>query len=370
MVTVAAPVPGSVPVLRIRPTAAAAADPPEDPHYLPADPANLLRADPGRRQPVRFKSAGLMLAGDLYRPRGAAAAERTPGIVMCGPFSSVKEQTLPHYAERFADAGYTVLTFDPRTFGDSEGEPRQHHIPSEVIDDFASGVNYLMGRSDIDPERVAVVGVCLGGGYAVHVGALDKRVRAVASIAGGFSTGGTFQQFMGVDAYAGYVGQINAVLMQEYGDNERRYIPVTAPGITAEAPLVAMPNAEAYSYYTRTGAADAPRWQNRITVSSLHHFLMFNAVAHAALVAPAPLLIIHGTTDMVLLPELAQQAYDAAVGPKELIWIDTHNHIELYDHDPYVSIAAARTIAWLDRQMGRQQPAAAENVALSRGAAA
>ena len=68
------------------------------------------------------------------------------------------------------------------------------------------------------------------------------------------------------------------------------------------------------------------------------------------------------------LPELAQQAYDAAVGPKELIWIDTHNHIELYDHDPYVSIAAARTVAWLNRQLGHEQPAA--DVAFNRGAAA
>ena len=33
----------------------------------------------------------------------------------------------------------------------------------------------------------------------------------------------------------------------------------------------------------------------------------------------------------------AQQAYDAAVGPKELVWIGTHNHIELYDQDPYVN---------------------------------
>ena len=69
--------------------------------------------------------------------------------------------------------------------------------------------------------------------------------------------------------------------------------------------------------------------------------------------APAPLLIIHGTKDLFLLPEYAQQAYDAAVGPKELIWIETHNHIELYDQNPYVSIAAAQAIAWLDRHLKR-----------------
>jgi fermentation-respiration switch protein FrsA (DUF1100 family) len=74
-------------------------------------------------------------------------------------------------------------------------------------------------------------------------------------------------------------------------------------------------------------------------------------VAHAPLVAPAPLLIVHGTTDTALLPEYAQQAYDAALGTKELVWIETHNHIELYDQDPYVSEAAAHAVRWLDRHL-------------------
>ena len=104
--------------IRIRPTSAAAAEPIDNPHYLPANPANLLHADLDRRTSVRFKSACLTLAGHLYRPPGLSEAERTPGIVMCGSFSSVKEQTLPHYAERFADGGYTVLTFDSPLWGE------------------------------------------------------------------------------------------------------------------------------------------------------------------------------------------------------------------------------------------------------------
>jgi dipeptidyl aminopeptidase/acylaminoacyl peptidase len=117
----------------IRPTAAALREPANNPHFLPERPENLLTADPQRRSPVRFKSAGLTLAGHLYRPtRGAA---RAPAIVMVGPISSVKEQTVPHYAERFADAGYSVLTFDSRSFGESEGVPRFHYDPNEVIED-------------------------------------------------------------------------------------------------------------------------------------------------------------------------------------------------------------------------------------------
>jgi fermentation-respiration switch protein FrsA (DUF1100 family) len=56
---------------------------------------------------------------------------------------------------------------------------------------------------------------------------------------------------------------------------------------------------------------------------------------------------VHGTTDTALLPEKAQAAYDAALEPKRLVWIETHNHIELYDQDPYVSEAVDTVLRWL-----------------------
>jgi len=68
---------------------------------------------------------------------------------------------------------------------------------------------------------------------------------------------------------------------------------------------------------------------------------------------PGTLQIIHGTKDLFLLPEYAQQAYDEALGPKELVWIQTHNHIELYDQDHYVSITVAHATLWLDRYLIR-----------------
>jgi fermentation-respiration switch protein FrsA (DUF1100 family) len=322
-------------------------------YFLPDDPKNLLKADPSRRTPVKFASAGLRLAGHLYRPPGLAADTHTPAIVMLGPFSSVKEQTLPHYAVRFADAGYTVLAFDPRSFGESEGKPRFHHDPNELIADYCNAVSYMLSRDDVDPERVAVVGVCMGGGYAVSAGARDKRIKAVVSVAGGFNIGGTFQKFLGVEGFAAYYRKVNDLVMRQYRTGEVAYIPTIAPSLSEEVPVAAMPNAEASSYYDRTSKADAPTWSPVMTAASLEPYFIYNAIAHAPLVAPAPLLILHGTTDAQLLPEFAQQAYDAALEPKELIWVETHNHIELYDQEPYVSHALGHVVRWLDRQLGR-----------------
>jgi fermentation-respiration switch protein FrsA (DUF1100 family) len=333
--------------MRIRPTEAAAQEPTVSSYYLPDDPTNLLQADPSRRIPVTFKSAGLRLAGHLYRPSSMSHTTRTPGIVMAGPISSVKEQTVPHYAERFSDAGYTVLTFDSRSFGESEGTPRFHYNPSEIIDDFCNAISYLLTRDDIDPDRVAIVGVCMGGGYAVSTAARDKRIKAVVSVAGGYNIGGTFQRFLGVDGFAAYYRKVNDLVMDQYRTGVVQYIPTIAKTLSAEIPVAAMPNPEAYSYYDRTSQADAPGWSRQITAASLEPYFTYNAVAHAPLVAPTPLLIIHGTKDLALLPEYAQQTYDAALGPKELLWIETHNHIELYDQNPYVSLACTHIVQWL-----------------------
>jgi fermentation-respiration switch protein FrsA (DUF1100 family) len=340
------------PSITLRPATEQAAEPLSDPHYLPADAKDLLRANPSRRTAIQFPSGRLTLAGHLYRPPSAAPTDRTPAIAMLGPFSSVKEQTLPHYAERLADAGYTVLTFDSRSFGDSEGTPRWHHDPSEIIEDYANAVGYLLTRTDVDPERVGVVGVCMGGGYAVSVGARDKRVKAVASVAGGFNIGGTFQRFLGVDGFAGYFRKINDLVQRQRETGEVQYIPTIAHGLSDKTPVAAMPNDEAFSYYDRTAKDHAPNWSYQMTAASLESYFLYNAVTHAPLVAPTPLLIVHGTRDLFLLPEYAQQAYDAANSPKQLVWIETHNHIEMYDQEPYVSQAVAVLVEWLGAHMG------------------
>jgi uncharacterized protein len=316
--------------------------------FLPQPPARLLVADPARREATSFDSDGLRLAAHVYRPADREPGQPTPGIVMCGPVSSVKEQTLPHYAQRFADAGYTVLTFDPRGFGDSEGEPRFHYDPWLVVADFVNAVAHMMGRDGVDSGRVAAVGVCMGGGYALAVAARERRLAACVSVAGGYDIGGTFQGVLGAEGLAAYLQLAN-----ELHDRQRRtgtveYIPTIARELSAEVPLALMPVAEAYSYYDRTSRDHAPTWSRETTGASLEPYLTFNAISQAPLVTPTPLLIVHGTTDGVLLPELAQAAYDAAGEPKELMWIDTHNHIELYDQDPYVDEAVRRILEWLD----------------------
>lgn len=66
----------------------------------------------------------------------------------------------PHFAERFANAGHTVLTFDVRSYGESENELRGYHDPTRIIEDHVNAARYMMIRVDVDPDNIAAVGVC------------------------------------------------------------------------------------------------------------------------------------------------------------------------------------------------------------------
>ena len=75
-----------------------------------------------------FSSHGIPCAASVYRP-SAPAAENVPVIVMAHGFGCVRTLRLPAYAERFAAAGYVVVAFDYRYFGDSAG-----WIPTSSLD--------------------------------------------------------------------------------------------------------------------------------------------------------------------------------------------------------------------------------------------
>lgn len=56
---------------------------------------------------------------------------------------------------------------------------------------------------------------------------------------------------------------------------------------------------------------------------------------------------MHGRTDGFCSPEGAQDAYDRIEGPKELLWLDTTNHIDLCDRSEYVDPAIDRITDWM-----------------------
>ncbi len=96
---------------------------------------------PFSREETSFLSDGTRCAATIFRPEGAGTSA-TPAVVMAHGFGSPRALRLYAYAERFAAAGYAVVVFDYRGFGDSEGEPRQLLDISMQHDDWIAALAY------------------------------------------------------------------------------------------------------------------------------------------------------------------------------------------------------------------------------------
>ena len=88
-------------------------------------------------QTVSFYSEGTRLSGDLFLPEGLASGEKRAGIVLCHGYTGVRTLYLPDTAQALTEAGYVVLTFDYKGWGDSDG-PRSRLSPYGRVIDFSS----------------------------------------------------------------------------------------------------------------------------------------------------------------------------------------------------------------------------------------
>ena len=90
---------------------------------------------------------------------------------------------------------------------------------------------------------------------------------------------------------------------------------------------------------------------NRYTTESIENLMSYNAIPYARHVSPTPLLIVHGKNDKYCLPNFAQEVYDLAGEPKEILWLDTSNHIDLYDNEKYVGHAISKIVQWFNKYL-------------------
>ena len=122
---------------------------------------------------------GIMLAADLYEPKGAE--KKLAAIAVCGPFGAVKEQAAGLYAQTMAERGFLTMAFDPSFTGESGGTPRYMASPDINTEDFQAAVDFLSVQENVDPERIGIIGICGWGGLALNVAALDTRIKATVA---------------------------------------------------------------------------------------------------------------------------------------------------------------------------------------------
>jgi fermentation-respiration switch protein FrsA (DUF1100 family) len=286
-----------------------------------------------RTETVTFDSSGETIVGTLYLPD---AGGTYPAVVTDGPLTSVKEQAAGHHARAMAERGFAALAFDHRFFGESGGAPRQYESPGAKIDDLRAALAFVATRPEVDADRIAVLGVCAGAGYAAGAVAADPRVRAFGAVAGFFHDAAQQRAWMG-DRFDQALAEA-AAAKQRYADTG---VAETIPAVGKGDGPVAMPLAEAYEYYgTPRGAV--PNYVNAFAILSRAETLPYDAQGHAARIR-VPTMVVH--SEHALAPALARKFFDALGGPrKQIEWVESKGQIDIYD-DPSLIARAADLVA-------------------------
>jgi uncharacterized protein len=300
--------------------------------------------DAGRNAHAReitFTSEGVDCAGTLYLPAGAAGP--LPGLVMGNGFANVRQMYLPAYAAAFAAAGFAVLAIDYRYLGESGGHPRQQVLPEAQCDDLRNALTWLSARPEVDAERIGLWGTSFGGGHALRVATVDRRVAAV-------------------------VAQVPAIGLWRYfrhnepAERERFLASALAGRLayarTGEPRPVAITGEEGTESILGPAGLDWHRrneqehgtFCNWIAAHSLDRIVPYDPGAFAEDISPIPLLMILADADSTAPPAVAREIYDRAGEPKKLIEV-SGGHYDVYDEPSVREACIEATTAFLVRHL-------------------
>ena len=288
------------------------------------------RSEKVDHQKVGFRNRyGITLAGDLYLPKNRGGG-RLPALVVGGPFGAVKEQSSGLYAQTMAERGFVTVAFDGSYTGESGGEPRNVASPDINTEDFMAAVDFIGLRSEVDRERIGVIGICGWGGLALNAVAVDKRVKAVVAstmydmtrvMSKGYNDSVTLEQ---------RTKTLEQLSRQRWTDAEKG-MQAYGPPYNVLTGNEAQFLVDYHDYYMtpRGYHKRAVNSGNSWTQTTPLSFMNMPILTYIKEISPRPILFIHGEKAHSLY--FAQTAYANAAEPKELMIIPGANHTDLYD---------------------------------------
>jgi dienelactone hydrolase len=277
-------------------------------------------SEESERTPVSFNFGGVELVGYLYHAAGVDGD--APCVVMGHGFSGTQDRLFVS-AERFAESGFAVLTFDYRNFGESGGQPRQLVSIEGQLEDWRAAIRFARSLEGVDPERIALWGSSLGGGHVVCVAAEDPRIAAVVAQVpfNGFprrvegrSTLDTLKLLwaMGIDVTRGILGR------------PPRYIPMV--GKPGEVAVTATPQAQEH-IAVLSGESGHSLWRNEVAPRGLISMMRYRPGDEAHRLR-MPLLVCIAEHDLETPEELSRQIAERA--PRGELRLYPVSHFDFY----------------------------------------
>ncbi|MFF8863276.1 CocE/NonD family hydrolase [Streptomyces sp. NPDC015139] len=124
---------------------------------------------------------GTVLKANVLTPAGADGTRDYPLVVLPTSWGLPQIEYLAQ-AQKLADSGYVVLTYNVRGFWQSGGQIEVAGPPD--IADASKVIDWALAHTPADPQRIGMAGVSYGAGISLLAAAHDKRIKAVAALSG------------------------------------------------------------------------------------------------------------------------------------------------------------------------------------------
>ena len=137
-------------------------------------------------EPVEIPYEHATLPGYLHRVD--ASGKKRPLLIMHSGFDGSAEELHAEGARAAGERGYNVLAFDgPGQFGPLHRENLKFRPDWEKV--VTPVVDFVLKRPEVDPARIALMGISLGGYLAPRAAAFEKRISALIANDGVYDYG-------------------------------------------------------------------------------------------------------------------------------------------------------------------------------------
>jgi fermentation-respiration switch protein FrsA (DUF1100 family) len=291
-----------------------------------------------RQETVNFYSEGIKLKGLLRLPDTGSGP--WPGIVQGPGWLGLHDAKLyERYHRSFTAAGYAVLVFDYRGFGDSEGE-RGLILPMWQAEDIRNAITYMQTRTEVDPHRIGLFGSGgTGGANPIYVAAVDQRVKCVVSNYA-FASGKEWLRGMRREyEWLDFLQRLEA-------DRKTRVLEGKGEMVNPrEELMVATPERK----QTAVKKDVDSRIPDRVPLRSAEAIMEFTPEDYVAMISPRAIMFVSTEGDAVTPEDQTFRLYEKAGQPKKLVLQRETTHYKAYDE--YFDQVTPQMVDWFDRYL-------------------
>lgn len=279
-----------------------------------------------------------MCDGDLYLPETEG---KPPVIIMAHGFGALKSFGLKPYMERFTEQGMAVYMFDYRTFGYSEGNPRQDVNPFHHVQDWKNAIAHVRTLEVVDTARIAIWGSSFSGGHVLVCAADDPDIKAVISQVAFVSALASFSLKSFKDIGLSTIYGLFDIMKSMVGLS-----PHYSPLIARSGSFAAMNSEESYDGYLSIVSDEIP-WENKMPSRAFIILGLYNPIWKAKKIK-SPVLMVATKQDS-LIPYSAMIACAEKIPDCELISLDC-NHFAPYTGEMFLQHIDAQ-VAFLKKHL-------------------